>query len=182
MDVIFDIDGTLLDISHRLHLIGVSDSTAPSERAHPTDSKRWKEFRDPKLKEHDKVIRPVASMAKAFLQNGHRVILCSGRMEEERDATVKSLAAVFGLVNKNRKIITPAGRGRAYLEFTKNIPMYMRADSDYRPDYEAKYDLLLAMYKDGYNPEMAVDDRPAVIRMWRREGLLVADVGQGEEF
>ena len=55
MDVIFDIDGTLLDISHRLHLIGVSESTAPSERAHPTNSKRWKEFRDSKLKEHDKL-------------------------------------------------------------------------------------------------------------------------------
>ena len=38
------------------------------------------------------------------------------------------------------------------------------------------------MRDDGYNPIMAFDDRPNVIRMWREQGLMVADIGKGVEF
>jgi hypothetical protein len=33
-----------------------------------------------------------------------------------------------------------------------------------------------------FNPVMAFDDRPAVVRMWKENGLIVADVGNGVEF
>ena len=44
MDVIFDIDGTLLDITHRLHHLNLNESTPNSERKGKKD---WKAFRDP---------------------------------------------------------------------------------------------------------------------------------------
>ena len=42
--------------------------------------------------------------------------------------------------------------------------------------------MLDQMRRDGYDPVMAFDDRPSVVRMWREQGLVVADVGEGKEF
>ena len=162
MDVIFDVDGTLLDISHRLHFLGLSESTSPSDRAKPNASKRWKEFRDPKLKRWDEPILPVILTMNALHFEGHRVIIASGRIESEGPDTKKTL--------------------ERWVPYIDSVPMYMRADEDYRPDYEAKLDLLNQMRADGFNPTYAFDDRPSVIRMWREQGLLVADVGKGKEF
>ena len=53
MDVIFDIDGTLVDISHRLKLI----------KSSPKD---WKAFRDPLKKRWDEPITPVIDILLAL--------------------------------------------------------------------------------------------------------------------
>ena len=58
----------------------------------------------------------------------------------------------------------------------------MRANKDYKPDYVSKSNLYQKVLADGYKPVMVFDDRPSVIRMWRERGLLVADVGKGEDF
>ena len=59
---------------------------------------------------------------------------------------------------------------------------YFRSNKDFREDIEVKSDMLNKMRKHGYDPVMAFDDRPSVIRMWRERGLVVADVGYGKEF
>ena len=56
MDIIFDIDGTLLDISHRLRHI-------------KQKPKNWKAFRDPKEKTFDVPIMPVIRIATALAQS-----------------------------------------------------------------------------------------------------------------
>jgi phosphoglycolate phosphatase-like HAD superfamily hydrolase len=162
MDIIFDVDGTLLDISHRLHFLGLDETTPPSERAKPNASKRWKEFRDPKQKRWDEPILPVILTMNALHVEGHRVIIASGRNKSEGPDTIKTL--------------------KRWVPYIDSVPMYMRSDSDYRPDTEAKLGLLHKMRNDGFNPTFAFDDRPSVIRMWREQGLLVADVGKGKEF
>ena len=78
MDVIFDIDGTLVDISHRLKLI----------KSSPKD---WKKFRDPALKLDDKPIMPVIDTLLALSAAGHRIIIASGRNKSEKDGTLDSL-------------------------------------------------------------------------------------------
>ena len=73
MDYIFDIDGTLLDISHRLKFI-----TGPNEH-YDTAKKDWKSFRDPKEKRWDEPIMEVINILIALKAAGNRVIILSGR-------------------------------------------------------------------------------------------------------
>ena len=58
--------------------------------------------------------------------------------------------------------------------------LYMRSDSDYRPDHEVKSQMLDKMRKEGFNPTMAFDDRQQVVDMWREKGLTVAQVDKGD--
>ena len=76
--VIFDIDGTLLDISHRLKFI----------KQTPKD---WKAFRDPKQKRWDEPRGEIISILLAMTEANHSVIIASGRTESEREDTIRSL-------------------------------------------------------------------------------------------
>jgi len=72
MLVVFDIDGTLANIEHRLDYV----------RSKP---KNWKAF-DAGIP-NDKVNEPVAEVFDAMVMGGHTVILASGRNERSRIAT-----------------------------------------------------------------------------------------------
>jgi hypothetical protein len=171
MDIIFDIDGTLLDISHRLHLI----------KKTPPD---WEEFRNPLQKKWDEPRLPIIKVAVALQNADHNLLFCSGRRESEREGTLESLSRFF-----------------------PPMPMlWMRKDKDFREDTKVKADMLEIIRSPdvkfpgyppdpdpmvgrifpegskGFNPVMAFDDRPSVIRMWKEHGLTVADVGNGVEF
>lgn len=60
--------------------------------------------------------------------------------------------------------------------------MYMRKGGDYRPDYLIKREILQQMIDDGYEPILAVDDRPAVVKMWREFGLPCLQCADDEDF
>lgn len=170
MDVIFDIDGTLLDIGHRLRHI----------KKTPKD---WKAFRDPKEKVFDVPIMPIINIARAFLYNHprDRIIFASGRSEEERVDTVLSLSDWFLLDGWQK--VTLEGKLGDVVETYPTSPFYMRAEKDYRKDTIVKREMYEQMLVDGYKPKLVFDDRPSVLRMWREiEGLQVVDVGHGVEF
>ena len=170
MDIIFDIDGTLLDISHRLKYI----------KKTPKD---WEAFRDPKLKQWDEPIMPIINIARAFLFNHPRdkVIFASGRSESERVDTVLSLSEWF-LLDGWQKITSEGKLGDA-VETYPTSPFYMRAENDFRKDTVVKQELYEQMLVDGYKPKLVFDDRPSILKMWREiEGLKVVDVGMGVEF
>jgi hydroxymethylpyrimidine pyrophosphatase-like HAD family hydrolase len=78
MLVVFDIDGTLANIEHRLDYV----------RSKP---KNWKAF-DAGIP-NDKVNEPVATVMCNMASWGHNIILASGRNERSRDATVAWLDA-----------------------------------------------------------------------------------------
>ena len=173
MDIIFDIDGTLLDISHRLRHI-------------KQKPKNWKAFRDPKEKTFDVPIMPVISIATALAQSVYpknRLIFASGRSESERHDTVRSLSKWF-LLDGWHDIYN-------ILDFIDDYtvremptrPLYMRKEKDYRKDTIVKREMYDQMLEDGYDPKLVFDDRPSVLRMWREiDGLKVVDVGDGLEF
>lgn len=50
--------------------------------------------------------------------------------------------------------------------------MWMRGVGDYRPDYEVKRDILTRI-RVRYRPVAAWDDNPAIVRLWREEGIPV---------
>lgn len=74
--VIFDIDGTLADISQRVHHI----SSKP---------KNWNAFIEGMAK--DKAIRSMVRLCNVLYASGLRIILCSGRNEKNRPETVEWL-------------------------------------------------------------------------------------------
>ena len=150
MDVIFDIDGTLVDISHRLKFI---KSSPHIYEGHPKD---WKKFRDPALKLDDEPITPVIDILLALKAAGHRIIIATGRTKSEKDGTLDSL--------------------RRYIPFIDDVPLYMRSDGDFRKDTVVKSAMLDKMLDAGYKPVMVFDDRPSVIDMWHDRGLKVMDV------
>lgn len=89
------------------------------------------------------------------------------------------------------EIVFVSGRPDTYRKETENwlkqhiglldATVLMRKGTDKRPDDQVKQDIL-DTYFDKSNIELVIDDRPAVIRMWRENGLQVKDVGDGREF
>ena len=76
--VIFDIDGTLADATHRLHYI----------KAKPPN---WDAFFSKCV--HDPVIEPIRDLAHAIASHGYRIILVSGRSAKVRPQTEAWLAS-----------------------------------------------------------------------------------------
>lgn len=150
MDIIFDIDGTVANLDHRLGFVR-------------TTPKNWDAF-DAAIP-HDTVIEEVQALytALAFMPGfnhkpAHRIIFASGRSDRNRDTTAAWL-------EKNG--------------FVKYEKLYMRPDKDFRPDYEIKRELLEQMRADGYDPKICFDDRLSVVKTWPKLGVFCFCVNQG---
>ena len=75
MIYIFDIDGTIADLTHRLHFIQKLDGTMPD----------WTSFF--MAAEEDNPIWEVITVARALHNAGQRIIMVTGRSEISRDLT-----------------------------------------------------------------------------------------------
>jgi|TARA_B100001964_G_scaffold192604_2_gene215388 phosphoglycolate phosphatase-like HAD superfamily hydrolase len=75
-DIVFDVDGTLMDINHRRHYV----------EQKPKD---FEAFRKDMI--HDTPNEDVVMMAKVLREAGHRIIIATGRMIDDIDITVKQL-------------------------------------------------------------------------------------------
>lgn len=53
--------------------------------------------------------------------------------------------------------------------------LYMRSEGDYRPDYEVKRDILEKV-RQKWSVVHAIDDNPAVIELWKENGINVTVV------
>ena len=75
-DIIFDVDGTLMDIEHRKHFV----------QDKPKD---WKQFMAEMV--NDTPRKEIFAIAHEAKKNGHRIIVSSGRNERDRALTTKQL-------------------------------------------------------------------------------------------
>ena len=75
--VIFDIDGTLADVSERIHHL----------KKKPKD---WNAFFGGMAQ--DKAVRSMVRLCNVLYASGIQILLCSGRIEEHRQETVQWLA------------------------------------------------------------------------------------------
>jgi len=145
MLICFDIDGTLADVSHRVHFW----------RQKP---KNWNMFKSEMV--NDAPIEQIVTIARTMAFAGHTVILCTGRSEDTRKWTEEWL----------------------FQHDVKFAKLYMRAEKDFRGDDIVKLELLNQIVNDfGKKPDIVFDDRPRVVKMWRENGVFVADVYQGTE-
>ena len=150
MDIIFDIDGTLLNIQHRVHFLHII----------PPD---WKSFNDSMEKD-----RPISEMVELLRMIGNdegtRLIFCSGRTEGSRLITEHQISSILEQISN--------------AENSKKINLYLRAADDFREDALVKSDLYDQMIVDGFQPKMVFEDRASVVEMWRARGLRCLQVAE----
>lgn len=139
--VIFDIDGTLADISERIHHV----------RAKRKD---WPAFFEGMAQ--DRAVASMVRLCNILYGAGVRIVLCSGRSEEHREATMAWLAR----------------EGVPYHE------LLLRRDGDRRSDVVVKRDILAGI--DKRRVLFVVEDRSRVVDMWRSEGLVCLQCAPGE--
>ena len=143
MDIIFDLDGTLINLDHRVHFV---------TQQRPD----WKSFE--KAIKDDTIIPEMRSLLVSIASDqNNRLIFCTGRKETTREDTLKQIGKITHGI-KNTKAAT-------------NFPLYMRSVDDFRPDPEVKSDLYDVMITDGFKPIIVFDDRASVVNMWRKRGL-----------
>lgn len=112
----------------------------------------------------DSPMHPMCQLARTIDATEHsHIIFCTGRPEEMRAATTAWLLE-HALVRSGP------------------ISLYMRADNDYRQDTVVKDELYDRILADGFQPQLVFDDRPRVCDMWKSRGLLVARIGDREDF
>lgn len=146
---LFDLDGTLADLTHRLHHI-----TPVFDAQGMLPPKNWDAFFA--ACGDDKPIEHIGEVAFA-LSHSAKIIIVSGRSDQVRDVTIAWL--------DDHLIPYDA--------------IYMRAAGDHRPDHIVKGELLDRVIADGYAPIMAFEDRDQVVKMWRERGIPCAQVAEG---
>jgi hypothetical protein len=148
--LIVDIDGTLANCEHRLHHIQKSP-------------KNWDAFYAAAYA--DEPIKPICSLVWS-LYSGRLfdgVIYVTGRPRRIQGTTLEWLV---------RNQLPDPRHATNGLE--------MRGDTDFRPDFVVKREILHKLRALDFNPTMAIEDRSQVCRMWREEGLTCLQVAEGE--
>ena len=157
--IVCDIDGTIADVSHRLHYL--YDGKGPNRVK--KEDRDWDAFFDRCNKDAliESTKEKVLKAAKDYGVPHEHVIFVTARPELYRQKTHKWLRENMS-------------------EFPANF-LIMRGENDRRPDYTTKEEIYHRFLKNK-NIVKLFDDRPAVIEMWRKHGLPVEDVGQGIDF
>lgn len=154
MTFIFDLDGTIFDLSHRLHYLGITSK----DKWVPFDApKDWNAFYD--ASKDDELIAEVATVWRTLQAAGHYIIVVTGRPERVRFSTVERL-------HKEK------------LYFNS---LYMRQDKDHREDYVLKSEILDTILRDEAKVIHGVfEDRQQVVDMYRERGIRVFQVANGK--
>jgi len=147
--VIFDLDGTLALIDQRREI-----STKENGKMD------WDIFFDPKNIEFDLPNHSVIEMAKMLKEQGHSIVIFSGRSKVTKIATMEWLDR-FGVPHDVLK---------------------MRPDNSefkFMPDDKLKQHWLDQLFPKKEEILCVFDDRDKVVKMWRDNGLTCLQVGEG---
>jgi hypothetical protein len=140
--IIVDVDGTIANIDHRLHLL-------------KEEGDHWSKFFSGMAGDS------VNNWCKELIEHmkgDYGILLVSGRPDNFRTVTE-------GWLNDNN--ISYDG-------------LYMRQAGDRRPDSQIKQDIYLNNIKETFDVLFVVDDRKAVVDMWRSLGLTVLHCAVGD--
>lgn len=126
-----------------------------------TISNRWPQ-RDPyDLSKviHDEPINTVIQVVYALECQGWQVVYLTARGEEARHATKTWLEIYAGITNR---------------------PLFMRKKNDHRDDVTIKSEIYYDKIEPKYRVELALDDNPDVVEMWRDMGIHAFQVADGK--
>ena len=113
-------------------------------------------FYDPQYIELDEPNSFVIELAKMYKRDGYEIVIVSGRSDRTKEATDRWLEKYGVLYDR----------------------MIMRKRKNFTPDNELK-ERWLEKYLDRDDIRVVVDDRQRVVDMWRRNGLDVFQVANG---
>ena len=113
-------------------------------------------FYDPQYIELDEPNSFVIELAKMYKRDGYEIVIVSGRADRTKEATERWLEK-YGILYDR---------------------MIMRKRKNFTPDNELK-ERWLEKYLDRDDIRVVVDDRQRVVDMWRRNGLNVFQVANG---
>jgi len=113
-------------------------------------------FYDPQYIELDEPNSSVIELAKMYKRDGYKIVIVSGRSDRTKEATERWLEK-YGILYDR---------------------MIMRKRKNFTPDNELK-ERWLEKYLDRDDIRVVVDDRQRVVDMWRRNGLNVFQVANG---
>lgn len=132
--IIVDLDGTLALLNGR----------------NPYDASRCDET--------DLINKPVAETVKLYHAAGHKIIFCSGRIDQYRDATIRFIQQHLPDVE---------------------YQLFMRHTGDRRKDNLVKNEIFRKEIEGKYNISFVMDDRNQVVELWRSIGLPCFQVAPG---
>lgn len=150
---IFDLDGTLANIDHRLHFLDKDRHDSEGKRI----GKNYREFYAACV--DDEVIQPVVDIYEALGMSGNEVWIWTGRSEEVRDET---RAWIF----------------RNLYMFPDDL--MMRPAGDHRPDTVLKAEWLAALDEEARQRLVVFEDRSRMVKMYRDAGVTCFQVAEGE--
>lgn len=162
--IICDIDGTVADLSHRLHYIRPETEPVGLER-YKKSGKDWQAFHANvhKDKPHEDVREILWSLLRPDHLDFRSLIYVSGRMESSREATMAWL---------HKHGFPPGDRALGVL--------HMRRNDDFRDDSVVKSEIIDTL---GITPDRVLcvlDDRDRVVNMWRSRGFRCLQVAPGD--
>jgi hypothetical protein len=158
--IIFDLDGTIADCEHRRHFVDwhKTNYSLPLYKWKPD----WKSFYEACDKDNPNYC--VIKLLNQLLQDDFDIQIWSGRCESVKSKTISWL--------KN------------YLDvdawFYRDC-LKMRPIGDSTPDDILKEKWLDEILAKGEKIEFVFDDRPKVVRMWRRKGIFIFNCCQHDE-
>lgn len=176
--IIFDLDGTLANIDHRRHFVDQKKSWGSENpiRQHEVDSGKWK----PDWKafynscDEDKPNQPVIEMWDNRISlgmMGHDQIW-SGRCESVREKTIAWLQHHLCAFQPEQLKMRPIA------DSTPDDQLKERWLDEYLKE-TCQWPKLGEIYKGSI--DCVFDDRPKVIRMWRRRGIFVFNCCQHDD-
>lgn len=159
--IIFDLDGTLADITHRRHLVEKNDRGK---------SPNWDLFYRECVK--DAPMTDVIGLFLTLYKAGKILQIWSGRSDEVR-------AQTYAWLQSNVFKQYPA---RYWSDSTspRFVHVEMRSAGDYTPDDKLKEAWLDIALNKGEVIEFAVDDRNRIVDMWRRRGITCLQCAPGD--
>lgn len=170
--VIWDVDGTMADCLHRKTYLNVCKNCNETEEFHQAPAvNECLEF-VPGKKNHkifyakvnlDAPIQTVIDWNRSCHEAGYYNIVVSGRPTDLAGNATEAWLNMYGV---------------------KYNHMFMRAAGDFTDDTRVKQEILDRILQWIPKEQIAftVDDRPRVVRMWKQNGIICYDVGEGVEF
>lgn len=154
--VIFDLDGTLADLSHRLHMIrDPHSSVIKYDYGQEPFTPDWDSFN--MACESDEIITPIKNLLTVMRQANRNIAIFTGRSETAQRKTISWLA-------------------RHNIEYEV---LEMRKSKDHRSDTVVKRE----MFDKHFTPEdifFVIEDRDKMVEMWRDLGLTCLQCVKGE--
>lgn len=162
MRIVFDLDGTLANASHREHFI-------------TGDSKDWNAFFE--ACDGDSPHLHVLQVFRALDEHAlHQVEIWSGRGQGENGSVRAKTLDWLAM----QGILAHGDPQHGYFPLGSPPTLRMRPHRDYTPDYELKKRWLNEATVLLRRPDLVFDDRQKVVDMWRAEGIPCFQVAPGD--